>query len=349
MRALIHDCLDTVLAGGTLTREQALTLLQAEGPDVFDLMAAANRIRHAFKGNGIHLCSIVNVKSGRCSENCSFCSQSAHFDTEVPEYDFLSDREIQVSARRAKEEGSRALGMVAAWKGLKRGPQLERVLDAVRELARQEGIHADASLGIIEDETIARDLKQAGLHTYNHNLESSRRFFPEVCDTHSYDERVKTLQILGDAGIRRCSGGIFGMGESLEDRVDLAFELARLGIEVIPLNFLNPMYGTPLQDKPPMPPLEVLKTIAMFRFVLPHQEIMVAGGRELNLRELQPLMFLAGASATMAGSYLTSSGRRAEDDWKMIRDLGLDPGVPEEKEGPRPPTRAISPTLPILS
>jgi len=338
-----------VLSGGDVTREEALELLSAEGPDAFDVMAAANRIRHAFKGDSIHLCSIVNAKSGKCSENCSFCSQSAHFETQVPEYGFIGDREITASARRAVEEGSRALGLVAAWKGLRRGPQLDRVLEAVRHLASLGGLHADASLGIIEDETIARDLKEAGLHTYNHNLETSRRHFPRICDTHGYDERVRTLELLREAGIRRCSGGIFGMGEEREDRVDLALELRRLQVEVVPLNFLNPMEGTPLQDQPPLRPLEVLKTISMFRFVLPRQEIMVAGGREVNLRELQPLMFLAGASATMAGSYLTSSGRRAEDDWRMIRDLGLDPGVPEAAPEPRRPTRAGAPTLPVLS
>ncbi|MCK6529804.1 biotin synthase BioB [Myxococcota bacterium] len=350
MRQLIDRCLETVLGGGEISREDALSLFEAEGPDLVDLMAAANRIRHHFRGDAIHLCSIVNAKSGSCSEDCGFCSQSAHFDTGIPEYGFIGDDEIVAGARRAIQDGSKALGLVAAWRGLKRGPTLDRVLGAIRHLASQGGILADASLGIIEEPGIAHDLKAAGLHTYNHNLETSRRHFPKVCGTHDYDERVRTLEHLRAAGIRRCSGGIFGMGEAVEDRVDLALELRRLEVEVVPLNFLNPMEGTPLEGQEPISPMEVLKTIAVMRFLLPRQEIMIAGGREVNLRDLQPMMFIAGASATMAGAYLTTGGRKAEDDWRMIRDLGLDPGIPPQAPpARRAPSKAGAPTLPVLS
>ena len=160
--------------------------------------------------------------------------------------------------------------------------------------------------------------------TYNHNLETSRRRFGEVCGTHSYDDRITTLQLLKEAGLRTCSGGIFGMGEERDDRVELAFELKALDVDVVPMNFLNPMEGTPMEENEPLGPMECLRTIAMFRFVLPTKELMVAGGREVNLRDLQPLMFVAGASATMAGHYLTSTGRSTRDDWQMIKDLDMD-------------------------
>jgi biotin synthase len=325
---------ERVLGGGSVTPEEARAMLDARGPDVFDLFAAANRIRAAFQGADVHLCSIVNAKSGSCSEDCGFCSQSAHFDTSVPEYGFLEKEEVLKHARDSIARGSQALGIVAAWRGLKQGKQLDVVLERIRDLAAVEGIHADASLGLIEDPDIPAMLKDAGLVTYNHNLETSRRHFPEVCGTHDYDARIQTLQMLKEAGLRTCSGGIFGMGEEPDDRIELAFELKALDVDVVPLNFLNPMEGTPMADREPLPPMECLKTIAAFRFVLPTKELMVAGGREVNLRDLQPLMFVAGASATMAGHYLTSTGRSTGDDWQMIHDLDLD----YRPEGaPRPP------------
>lgn len=333
-RRWLDPITERVLAGGAVTPEEARVMLDAEGPDTFDLFAAANRVRAAFQGADIHLCSIVNAKSGSCSEDCGFCSQSAHFDTSIPEYGFLDKEEVLEHAEASLARGSQALGIVAAWRGLKKGKQLDVVLERIRDLASVEGIRADASLGLIEDPDIPALLKEAGLVTYNHNLETSRRHFPEVCGTHDYDARVTTLQLLKGAGLRTCSGGIFGMGEERDDRVDLAFELKALDVDVVPMNFLNPMEGTPLADQTPLGPMECLKTIAMFRFVLPTKELMVAGGREVNLRDLQPLMFVAGASATMAGHYLTSTGRSTRDDWQMIRDLEMD----YRPEGaPRPP------------
>ncbi|MEE2830019.1 MAG: biotin synthase BioB [Myxococcota bacterium] len=333
-RTWLDPITERVLGGGRITPEEAARMLDAEGADCFDLFAAANRIRAAFQGADIHLCSIVNAKSGRCSEDCGFCSQSAHFESPIPEYDFVGSTEVVEHAEAAVRRGSQALGIVAAWRGLKKGKQLDLVLERIRDLAAVEGIHADASLGLIEDPEIPAMLKEAGLVTYNHNLETSRRHFPEVCGTHDYDERITTLTMLKEAGLRTCSGGIFGMGEERQDRVDLAFELKALDVDVVPMNFLNPMEGTPMADQELLEPMECLRTIAMFRFVLPTKELMVAGGREVNLRGLQPLMFVAGASATMAGHYLTSTGRSTEDDWQMIRDLGMD----YRPEGaPRPP------------
>jgi biotin synthase len=342
-RDWLAPIVDRVLEGGAVTREEARAMLDAQGPDAFDLFAGANRVRHAFQGADVHLCSIINAKSGRCSEDCGFCSQSVRFPTAIPEYDFVGDREVVEHAQAAKARGSQALGIVAAWRGLKKGKQLDQVLDRLRAVSAVGGIHADASLGLIEDPEIPAMLKEAGLHTYNHNLETSRRHFGAVCETHDYDARRTTLQLLKAAGVNTCSGGIFGMGEEEDDRVDLAFELAELDVDVIPLNFLNPMEGTPMAERPLLPPMDALRTIAMFRFVNPTKEIMVAGGREVTLRELQPLMFVAGASATMAGHYLTSHGRSSSDDHRMIEDMELDwlpPGHPR----PAPLTEAPDPT-----
>ncbi len=313
-----------VLEGGAVAPDEARRMLEATGADSWDLFAAANRVREAFQGLDVHLCSIVNAKSGLCSEDCGFCSQSAHFASPVPEYKLVSADECTRHAEAARARGSQALGIVAAWKGLKKGKTLDDVLDRIRAVAAVDGVKADASLGLIDDPEIPVLLKEAGLVTYNHNLETSRGHFGSICTSHSYDDRGTTLKLLKQAGVSTCSGGIFGMGETRQDRVDLAFELKELETDVIPMNFLNPMAGTPMADVPLMPPMEALRTVAMFRMVNPTTEIMLAGGREVVLRDLQPLMFAAGASASMAGHYLTSGGRDTTSDWHMIRDLEMD-------------------------
>jgi biotin synthase len=288
-------------------------------------MAWANRIRERFKGNKIHLCSIVNVKAGGCSENCKFCSQSAAYQTESPRYGLIESEPVMTAAEEARANGVTALGIVAAWRGLDEGPVLDEICDRLQELKASGKTRPDASLGIIKNPRVAERLKAAGLECYNHNLESSRRFFPTVCSTHTYEERVETIRHLKNAGIKICSGGILGMGESRQDRCDLAFSLREVGANVVPINILNPIPGTPFGNNEPLPPLEVLKTIACFRFILPRQEIMVAGGRAVNLRDLQSMMFMAGASALMVGNYLTTVNQPVEKDLQMLKDLGLDP------------------------
>ncbi len=315
-----------VLEGGRLSREEGLFLLNLESSaDIFDLMSWANRIREHFKGNQVHLCSIVNAKAGGCSENCKFCSQSAFYQTGSPRYGFVDPEPALEAAAEAGRNNVTALGLVAAWKGLNEGPMLDEVCDRVRELKAQGNVRVDVSLGIIKNENVARRLRDAGVECYGHNLESSRRFFPEHCSTHSFEDRLETIRLLKQAGIRICSGGIIGMGETREDRCDLALELREVGASVVPINFLNPIEGTPFEKLPPVPPLEALKTIACFRFLLPRQEIMVAGGRTKNLRDLQSLVFAAGASALMVGNYLTTLNRPVEEDLQMIADLRLNP------------------------
>lgn len=316
------------LEGNALSRAEASWLLALEArTDIFDLLTWSNRIREAHHGNRIRLCSIVNVKAGGCAEDCKFCAQSASYQTASPRYGFIDAAPVLQAAEEAAANGVASLGIVAAWKGLNEGPMLDAVCDRLRALKDQGKVAPDASLGLIANHRVADRLAEAGLKCYNHNLETSRRFFPEQCTTHSYDERVQTIRLLKAAGIRVCSGGILGLGEDREDRCDLALALRELDVDVVPVNILNPIEGTPYEGVPPLAPLEVLKTIAVFRLVLPRPEILVAGGRAINLRDLQGLIFMAGASALMVGNYLTTVNRSVEEDLQMIRDLGLEPEV----------------------
>jgi biotin synthase len=315
-----------VLSGGSISRAEALWLFNLEtSADILDLLSWANRIREFFKGNKIHLCSIVNAKAGSCSENCSFCAQSSFYQTGSPKYGFIDPEPVMEAAEEAGKNAVTAVGLVAAWKGLNEGPILDEVCDRIREIKAGGKTRPDASLGIIKKQAVADRLKEAGLECYGHNLESSRRFFPKTCSTHTFDDRLETISYLKKAGIKICSGGIIGMGETREDRCDLAFELRAIGANVVPINILNPIPGTPFEKNPPLPVMEILKTIACFRFILPRQEIMIAGGRTVNLRDAQSMIFMAGASALMVGNYLTTLNQPVEKDLQMIKDLGLDP------------------------
>jgi len=322
----IRELGQRVLVGGSISREEGRWLFELrDSADIFDLMSWANRIREHYKGNKVHLCSIVNVKAGGCSENCKFCSQSAAYQTEAPRYGLVDLPPVLTAAEEANANGVTALGLVAAWRGLEEGPVLDQICDRLEELRDSGKTRPDASLGIIKNPRVAQRLKESGLECYNHNLESSKRFFPQVCSTHTYEERVETIQHLKKAGIKICSGGILGMGETREDRCDLAFSLRELGANIVPINILNPIPGTPFAKHEPLPPMEVLQTIACFRFILPKQEIMIAGGRTVNLRDMQSMIFMAGASALMVGNYLTTLNQPVERDLQMLKDLGLDP------------------------
>jgi len=315
---------EQALAGAAISREDALWLFSLEKPaEICDLLAWANRLREHFRGNRVHLCSIVNVKAGGCAENCKFCAQSAFYQTESPRHDLLKREAVLGAVEEARRHGVTGLGIVAAWKGLQEGPALDEVCERLHDIASSGQVRADASLGLIKLQRVADRLKEAGCEVYNHNLETSRRFFPEQCTTHSYDDRLQTLRHLKAAGIRVCCGGIIGMGETVEDRCDLALALREADPEFVPINILNPIQGTPFEKVPPMAPWQILKNIACFRFILPRQEIMIAGGRTVNLRDAQSMIFMAGASALMVGNYLTTLNQPVEQDLQMIRDLDL--------------------------
>ncbi len=315
-----------VLAGGDLSQTDAEWLFSLEqSADVFDLLAWGNRVRERFKGNQIHLCSIVNARAGGCPEDCGFCAQSAVHQTDSPRSELIGVEPLLAAARQAHANGVRTLDLVAAWKGLKEGPMLDEVCQRLEKLTESGLVSADASLGLIPNQAVADRLKRAGVVTYNHNLETSRRFFPQVCSTHSYEDRVQTIRYLQQAGIRICSGGLIGMGETRADRCDLAFALKELDVDIVPINVLNPIPGTPFENVPRLAPLEVLKTIACFRLILPRQDILIAGGRTVNLRDVQCLIFLAGASGLMVGNYLTTLNQPVALDLQMLKDLGLEP------------------------
>lgn len=339
-----------VLEGGEISQQEALWLFELENTsDIFDLMSWANRIREHFKGNKIHLCSIVNAKAGSCSENCRFCSQSSFYQTGSPKYGFVDPEPVLEAAEEANRNGVTAVGLVAAWRGLTEGPMLDEVCDRIRELKASGKTRPDASLGLIKNQRVADRLKEAGLECYGHNLESSKRFFGTHCTTHSYEDRLETIGYLKKAGLKICSGGIIGMGEARQDRCDLAFALKEIGANVVPINILNPIKGTPFENNPPLPPMEILKTIACFRLILPRQEIMIAGGRTVNLRDMQSMVFTAGASALMVGNYLTTLNQTVEKDLQMLKDLGLDPdwdkhGFSDQRPQPiefRPRAKAV--------
>ena len=315
-----------VLAGGAVDRAEAQWLFELEAAaDIMDLLAWANRLRECFRGQQVHLCSIVNAKAGGCPEDCRFCAQSSFYQTGSPRSGFVDSEPVLAAAREARDKDVQALGIVAAWKGLQEGPLLDEVCERFTQLKSSGLARPDASLGLLSSQTVADRLRDAGVACYNHNLESSRRFFPQVCSTHTYDDRLATLQYLKRAGIKLCCGGILGLGETRADRCDLAFALRELDPAYVPMNFLNPIAGTPFEKVAPLTPLEILKTIACFRFILPRQEIMIAGGRTVNLRDVQSLIFLAGASGLMVGNYLTTLNQPVEKDRQMIRDLGLTP------------------------
>ncbi|MBF0170645.1 MAG: biotin synthase BioB [Nitrospinae bacterium] len=316
---------EKALANAPLSAEEALAVLQTPDELIFDLIASANRVRRHYKGDEVSLCSIINAKSGHCPEDCAFCSQSAHASTAIPTFDFVGSGKVVEGAKAALASGAHKFGIVTSGYGYSgKGPKqdLNQILDAVAALKEGVDIHRCASLGIVDEET-ARTLKGAGVLEYHHNLETARSFFPNICTTHDYDEDVETVRAVKRAGLRVCCGGILGLGESDEQRVELAMTLRELEVDSVPVNFLNPIAGTRMEGAAPIPPLDILKIIAMFRMVLPDKDIKVAGGREKNLRDLQCLMFAAGANSTMVGNYLTTIGRPANEDIQMIKDLGL--------------------------
>lgn len=322
---------DRIIAGKRLTREEALELTQIEGQDnILLLCAAADRVRQECCGNVVDLCSIGNVKSGSCSENCGFCAQSAHHPgKDSPIYGLKSTEEILAQAKAAAAAGAKRFCLVSQGRGPKysspKSPEFERILETVRQIIDQTDIKPCCALGEITPEQ-AQALKEAGVTRYNHNLEASEDFFPSIVSTHQWGDRVETIKNLKSVGIQACTGGILGMGESWEHRVDLALSLRELEVESVPLNLLNPREGTPLGERPRLDPYEALKAIAIFRLILPEQIIRYAGGRETVMGELQALGLQAGINAMLIGHYLTTLGQPPEADHQMLASLGLEGG-----------------------
>jgi biotin synthase len=309
-----------VLTGQQISRSEALSILKAPDSDVLKVLSAAYEIRREYFGNTVQLYYLMNVKSGLCPEDCNYCSQSKLSTATIPKYQMLSQEEMVSGARRAAESKACTFCIVASG----RGPsdrEIDQVVSAVREIKETLPIRVCACLGILKPGQAER-LKAAGVDRYNHNLNSSEEFTPNIVSTHTFDDRVETVNDIAEAGISPCSGGIIGMGESDEDVVSLAFALRELEIESIPVNFYHPIAGTPLYGTWTLNPRRCLKALAMFRFVNPRREIRIAGGRELHLGSMQPLGLYA-ANSIFVSDYLTTKGQRAEDDYKMIADMGF--------------------------
>jgi biotin synthase len=313
-----------VLNGQDLSKEEALLIPEITGTELFALFASANRIRSHFTGSIVGICSIINAKSGACSEDCSFCAQSLKSKAKIDVYPLLSKEKIIQRAREAKESSTERLSIVTSGKRITERDLL-MIADMISEI-RKMGLIPCASLGMLDEKGLTM-LKSAGLDRYHHNLETSERFFPSVCSTHSYTDKLKTMEIVKSVGLSLCSGGIFGMGETWEDRIDMAFLLKKLDVDSVPINFLIPIRGTALEHRDFLHPLEALKIISIFRYILPHKEIRVCGGRMQILGEFNSMVFLAGADSLMIGNYLTTPGRNHEDDFRLIAAYGLTPRV----------------------
>jgi biotin synthase len=321
LRDTIQSAADRVLSGGAVDHAEVTALAAARQSDLIDLLAAANRVREHFRGNSVNICSIVNAKSGACSEDCRYCAQSSHYATDAPVYPLIDVERMTDAARGAKENGARRFCIVTSGRGIDDDADLRNIAKGI-ERVRDIGLSACATLGTLDRDQL-QYLMDAGLHRYHHNIETSREYFPKVCTTHTYDERIELLVHARALGLSACSGGIFGMGETMQDRVSMAFTLRDLNVDSVPINFLMPVPGTPLESVVPITPLEALHAIALFRLILPEKEIRVCGGRGTALGDLHPLIFFAGADGFMIGNYLTRTGLDPGKDRAMLNDLGL--------------------------
>ena len=316
-----EELADRSIAGGAPTREEALAVVRAPDEELLAVLDAAYRVRRHFHGKRVKVHILENAMSGLCPEDCGWCSQSKVANSGVEQYRLISKEEMLEGARKAKAAGAFKYCLVTSTRGPNE-KQLDVICDAVKEIKATVGIKVCTSLGILEREQAFR-LKAAGVDRFNHNLETSERRFPEVCSTHTWEDRVRTINYVHEAGMESCCGGIVGMGEADEDVVDLALELRKLGVTSIPVNFLDPRPGTPLAKQPLQDPKRCLKVLSMVRFVNPSRDIRCAGGREVNLRSLQP-MLLYPCNSIFTNGYLTTGGNAESDDLRMIRDLGFE-------------------------
>ena len=310
-----------ILEGELPDNSVYLNILSAPDADLTAIMTGAGMIREKYFGRKVHLCTICNGKSGKCTEDCKFCSQSSFSKTEAPVYPILNKEELVRGGLFYQDKPINRYSIVTTGRGLPR-KDVEAVAEAMAELDDNK-IKKCVSLGILNDDEL-KILREAGVTRYHHNLEASRSLFSEVCTTHTYDERIDTIKAAQRQGMEVCAGGIFGIGETDSQILEIASYLKDLDVDAVPLNFLVPIKGTPYGTFHNLTPAKCLKIIAFFRYFLPQKHIIICGGREKNLKELHPLIFYAGASGTMTGNYLTTDGRSLDDDLEMLKQLGLD-------------------------
>lgn len=310
-----------ILTGHELTREEGLAILTSSDDELLDLLAATFRVRRRHFGKAVHLYFLKNAKSGLCPEDCGYCSQSKISDAEIPKYAMLNEAKLLEGAAKAAECQARTYCIVASGRG-PTNREVDHLANVVRRIKQEYGLHICCCLGLL-DQDQARRLSEAGVDRINHNLNTSRNFYPQICSTHTYDDRLDTLRTAREAGMELCSGLIVGLGETHHDLIDVAFELRALGVHSTPVNFLHAIDGTPLGQTHELSPQDCLRALCLFRLANPATELRVSGGREVNLRWLQPLSLYA-ANSMFVSDYLTTKGQSPEDDFRMVADLGFE-------------------------
>jgi len=317
---MLKNIEEKVCCRDKISREEAHSIASLSGQNIFDLFSSANRIREHFRGNTIDLCAIINAKSGSCPEDCSYCAQSAKSTAEIETFQLVDRERVIEKAKEAKKGGARRFCIVTSGKRASSADliKIAEMVSAVREL----GLLPCATLGLLAKQDLQK-LRDAGLERYHNNLETSERFFSEICTTHTYQDKIETIREVKSSGLTLCSGGIFGLGETWDDRIDMAFALRDIGPDSVPINFLTPVKGTRLGVNRMLDPFEALKIISLYRFILPDKEIRVCGGRIQTLGEFHSLIFAAGADGLLTGNYLTTLGRNFEDDLRLITQWGL--------------------------
>lgn len=300
------------------------SVIYASEKEFFEtILPLTNRLREMAFGNEVSFCSIVNAKSGACVETCNFCSQSASFKgAQAPLYPLMKADQILEKAKEAEAMGGTEFSIVTSGRGMTKQKELETMVDAITKIRQETELETCASLGLMSREDLLR-LKEAGMRHYHHNIETAKSYFPNVVQSHSWEEEVATVKLAKELGFETCCGGIMGMGENLDQRIEFVMQLKEIDPHSIPINFLNPRPGTPFGEKNELTPLDCLKIIAALRLAMPTKDLFVCGGREVNLKEYQDLIFQAGASGTMLGNYLTTKGRSSEQDVEMIERLGF--------------------------
>lgn len=310
---------DKILSGGEIDKEEARFLQEA---DLEELCEAANVIRKHFCQDGFDICTIINGKSGRCSENCKYCAQAGCYATSVETYPLVSTEKMVEDARHNAEGGVLRYSIVTSGKRLSK-KEIEQVCESIRTIKKEAEIEVCVSFGLLGEEDFAK-LKEAGVSRVHNNLETSRRYFPEVCTTHTYDEKIAAIKAAQKAGLSVCSGGIMGIGETMEDRIDMALALRELGVNSVPVNMLNPIAGTPLENQRILTVEEMRRIVALYRFILPKASIRLAGGRGL-MEDKGVKCFQSGANAAISGDMLTTSGITVQSDMQMLQKLGYVP------------------------
>ena len=312
---------DKSLQGLILERDEMRAVLGAPDEEIPELIDAAFRVRHHYFGKKVQIHVLQNAKSGLCPEDCHYCSQSSVSTAPIDKYPLLQREKLIEGALKAKAAGAVRYCMVNSGRGPTQ-KEIEEMAEVVREIKSKVSINICCSLGLMSEDK-ARILKEAGVERVNHNLNTSRRHHPEICTTHTYEDRLETIRNVKAAGLSSCCGGIIGMGETDDDIIDMALAFRELDVDSIPVNFLHSIPGTPFEDKKQLTPQRCLKTLCLFRFINPSKEIRVAGGREVNLRSLQP-MSLYPANSIFVNGYLTTPGQMASDAHRMIEDLGFE-------------------------